>query len=132
MKYLLDTDICVYFLNKDAKIVERIGVLADDDLAISIITLAELQFGAYNSMHKEYNLKRVDYLAQNVKVIPMNEAITEFYAKTKVDLRKAGTPLADFDILIGVTAIVHDLTLVTNNDKHFARINNLRIENWRH
>ena len=57
MKYLLDTDICVYFLNNDAEIVERIGVLADDDLAISIITLAELQFGAYNSMHIEWNAK---------------------------------------------------------------------------
>ncbi|MDR0819774.1 MAG: PIN domain-containing protein, partial [Oscillospiraceae bacterium] len=119
MKYLLDTDTCVYFLNRNEKVAERIGELVDGDAAISIITLAELQFGAYNSERVEQNLKRVEFLAQSAPILPLNETVTDCYARIKASLRKAGTPLADFDILIGATAIANNLTLVTNNDKHF-------------
>jgi tRNA(fMet)-specific endonuclease VapC len=101
-----------------------------DAAAISIITLAELKFGAYNSARVEYNLKRVDFIARNMPVLALSEVVARRYAEIKASLRRSGTPLADFDIMIGATAIENDLTLVTNNEKHFARIENLRVENW--
>jgi tRNA(fMet)-specific endonuclease VapC len=102
-----------------------------DDMAISIITIAELQFGAFNSNKIKENLERIKYLRNVMKTINLNAAITEEYAKIKSSLRKSGNLIDDFDILIGSTAIVNNLILVTNNQQHFNRIDNLLTENWK-
>jgi tRNA(fMet)-specific endonuclease VapC len=102
-----------------------------DDMAISIITIAELQFGAFNSVRINENLERIKYLRNIIKMINLNTVITEEYAKIKSVLRKSGSLIDDFDILIGATAIVNKLILVTNNQQHFSRIDNLIIENWK-
>ena len=107
MKYLLDTDTCIYFLNGDQNVVEKVKCIDDADLAISLITLAELQFGAYNSQRVQQNLERIAFLASIVTVIPLTMDVTEMYAKIKAALRKSGNPVDDFDILIGATAIVN-------------------------
>ncbi|MFP3043351.1 PIN domain-containing protein [Treponema primitia] len=130
MKYLLDTNICIYFLNGNKKILEKINQVSDQDMAIAIITLAELQFGAYNSNQIQNNLKRIEYLRSKIKVINLTPEITEKYAAIKSSLRKSGTIIDDFDILIGSSALVNDLRLVTNNQQHFQRISKLVTENW--
>jgi tRNA(fMet)-specific endonuclease VapC len=131
MKYLLDTNICIYFLNQDKPIVEKMSSISINDMAISIITIAELQFGAYNSNKINENLKRISFFKNSVKIININTKITEEYAKIKSGLRKSGNLIDDFDILIGSTAIVNNLVLITNNQQHFSRINNITIENWK-
>jgi tRNA(fMet)-specific endonuclease VapC len=131
MKYLLDTNICIYFLNQDKTITEKMSKIPVDDLMISIVTIAELQFGAFNSNKIKENLERIRYIRSIIKVINLNMAITEEYAKIKSNLRKSGNTIDDFDILIGATAIVNNLTLVTNNQQHFNRIDNINIENWK-
>jgi tRNA(fMet)-specific endonuclease VapC len=131
MKYLLDTNICIYFLNQDQSVTEKMGKISVDDMAISIITIAELQFGAFNSNKINENLERIKYLRNIMKTINLNTAITEEYAKIKSSLRKSGNLIDDFDILIGSTAIVNNLILVTNNQQHFDRIDNLLTENWK-
>jgi tRNA(fMet)-specific endonuclease VapC len=131
MKYLLDTNICIYFLNQDQSVTEKMGKISVDDMAISIITIAELQFGAFNSNKINENLERIKYLRNIMKTININTAITEEYAKIKSSLRKSGNLIDDFDILIGSTAIVNNLILVTNNQQHFNRIDNLLTENWK-
>jgi tRNA(fMet)-specific endonuclease VapC len=100
-------------------------------MAISIITIAELQFGAFNSNKVKENLERIKYLKNIMKTINLNTTITEEYAKIKSSLRKSGNLIDDFDILIGSTAIVNNLILVTNNQQHFNRIANLLTENWK-
>jgi tRNA(fMet)-specific endonuclease VapC len=102
-----------------------------DDMAISIITIAELQFGAFNSSKIRENLERIKYLRNIIKTIDLNTTITEEYERIKSSLRKSGNLIDDFDILIGSTAIVNKLILVTNNQQHFNRIDNLLIENWK-
>jgi tRNA(fMet)-specific endonuclease VapC len=131
MKYLLDTNICIYFLNQNQSITEKISKISVDDMAISIITIAELQFGAFNSNKTKENLERIKYLRNIMKTINLNTAITEEYAKIKSSLRKSGNLIDDFDILIGSTAIVNNLILVTNNQRHFNRMDNLLTENWK-
>ncbi|MDR2428253.1 MAG: PIN domain-containing protein [Candidatus Margulisbacteria bacterium] len=130
MKYLLDTNICIYFLNQNEKIVNKINKIADSDLAISIISLAELQFGAFNSQKIKSNLGKINAFQEALEIITLTPAITEKYADIKAMLRKTGQTVDDFDILIGATALVYDLILVTNNQQHFARMKKARLENW--
>lgn len=96
---------------------------------ISEITLAELKFGVENSDRKEKNQKALENFLTGVKIVPIFHSI-DLYAKEKTRLRKAGTPVDDFDILIGATAVTHNLILVTNNTSHFKRIKGINLEDW--
>jgi tRNA(fMet)-specific endonuclease VapC len=96
---------------------------------ISEITLAELKFGVENSEKKDKNQKALDNFLTGVKIIPIFHSL-DLYAKEKSRLRKAGTPTDDFDLLIGVTSVTHNLTMVTNNSDHFKRIKGITIEDW--
>ena len=129
MKYLLDTNICIYFLNKNASIVEKINNIPESELSISIITLAELQFGAYNSGKTQHNLERIAFLAASIQVLPLTTMVTDYYGKIKASLRKKGRPIDDFDILIGATAIAGNLVLTTNNERHFENMDGIVLEN---
>lgn len=100
-----------------------------DNCFISEITLAELKFGVENSEKKEKNQKVLDNFLTGVKIVPIFHSL-DLYAKEKAQLRKAGTPVDDFDLLIGVTSITHNLTMVTNNTNHFKRIKGIALEDW--
>jgi predicted nucleic acid-binding protein len=130
MTYLLDTNICIYFLKQYPEIVNRIQECDDGELAISIITLAELQFGAHNSRQVENNIKRIQFFLEQVHLLLLTSETTDIYARIRTTLRKSGNTIDDFDILIGATAIENDLTLVTNNERHFLNIEGLRMSNW--
>jgi predicted nucleic acid-binding protein len=130
MSYLLDTDICVYFLRQHLIILERVRQYTSEGLAISIIGLAELQFGAYNSNQVKKNLERIGFLLERIPLLEVTPKTTEIYAKIKASLRKAGNVIDDLDIFIGATAIENDLALATANERHFSRIEGLRIVNW--
>jgi tRNA(fMet)-specific endonuclease VapC len=96
---------------------------------ISEMTLAELKFGVEKSEKKEKNKKALDNFLTGVQILPIFHSL-DLYAKEKARLEKAGTPLDDFDLLIGVTSVTHDLTMVTNNTNHFKRINGIKLEDW--
>ena len=128
-KYLLDTNICIYFLkglfNLDKEI-EKAGL---SNCYVSEITIAELKFGAENSEHQEKNRKTVDLFLSTFTIIPIFNSL-DVYAKEKTRLRKKGFPLDDFDLLIGATAISNNLTLVTRNLSDFERLKDIELENW--
>ncbi|OXE96579.1 tRNA(fMet)-specific endonuclease VapC [Flavobacterium araucananum] len=130
MGYLLDTSICVFFLRGRLdldKIVKDIGL---ENCYISEITVAELRFGAENSDDPIKSNKAVDIFLKGLTIIPIFGSIKR-YAIEKVRLRKIGKPINDeFDLLIGVTAIENQLTLVTDNVKDFKLLNGIQIENW--
>ncbi|KQB37228.1 PIN domain-containing protein [Flavobacterium aquidurense] len=130
MGYLLDTSICVFFLrgrlNLD-KIVKEVGL---ENCYISEITVAELRFGAENSDDPIKSNKAVDVFLKGLIIIPIFGSIKR-YAIEKVRLRKIGKPINDeFDLLIGVTAVENQLTLVTDNVKDFKLLSGIQIENW--
>jgi len=129
-KYLLDTDISVFYLrgkyNINKKLKEIIGY---DNCFISEITLAELKYGAELSERVDDNLHFVNEFANKIGILPIFNSL-DLYAKEKARLRKTGNIIDDFDLLIGCSAIKNGLILVTNNENHFERIKNIKIENW--
>ncbi|MEA2042123.1 MAG: type II toxin-antitoxin system VapC family toxin [Bacteroidota bacterium] len=129
INYLLDTDRCIFFINGKFGLKEKLQAEGKQRLFISEITIAELKFGAENSQKVEYNRKIVEKFVKASQVIPIAGSIG-IYAKEKAGLRKQGTLIDDFDLLIGATAISNEMTLLTRNEKHFKRINNLTYENW--
>lgn len=130
MGYLLDTSICVFFLRGKLDLDKMVKEVGLDNCYISEITVAELRFGAENSEDTVKSNKAVDIFLRGLTIIPIFGSIKR-YAIEKVRLRKIGKPINDeFDLLIGVTAIENQLTLVTNNIKDFKLLNGIQIENW--
>lgn len=130
MRYLLDTNICVYFLRGKLKLDEIIKEKGRENCYISEITVVELLYGAENSENPTKSHKSVDAFLSGITIIPIYGSIKR-YAKEKVRLRKIGKPMHDeFDLLIGVTTIENKLTLVTDNFKDFERLDGIKIENW--
>lgn len=127
--YLLDTDICIYYMKGKYNLVTKFQSIPNQNLFISEITLAELKFGVENSQNPKKNRIVLEKLLAGLQILPILQAL-DFYAKEKARLRKLGTPLDEFDLLIGTSAIVNNMVLVTNNSRHFERINNIDRENW--
>ena len=128
-KYLLDTNICVYFLKGLYNLDQKIAKAETENCFVSEITIAELKFGVENSENKEKNQKTVDDFVSKFTIIPIFNSL-DIYAKEKARLRKKGNPLDDFDLLIGSTAISNNLILVTRNVSDFERLDGIEIENW--
>lgn len=131
MRYLLDTNICIYLIKRSsAKMFARFHKLRVGDVSISAITFCELQFGVANSAHPEKNqLALMEFLAP-LEVLDFPAAAGVVYGEVRAKLQRKGTPIGNFDLLIGAHALQAGLTLVTNNTKEFKRIPNLKLENW--
>lgn len=128
-KYLIDTNTCIYYIKGKFELNKKFEKADPENCFISEITLAELKFGVENSEKKEHNQKTLDNFLTGVKIVPIFHSL-DLYASEKARLRKAGTPVDDFDLLIGVTSVTHNLTMVTNNTDHFNRIKGIALEDW--
>lgn len=128
MKYLLDTNICVHFLRGNFELINKFRQIGIENCAISEITFAELVFGAENSSNPEKNLELIEAFTNQLIILPIFNAI-HLYAKEKARLRSKGLMISDFDLLIGCTAIEKGMIMVTENQKEFERIMNIKIEN---
>ncbi|MEB2342992.1 MAG: PIN domain-containing protein [Flavobacteriia bacterium] len=127
--YLIDTDICVAFFRKVRQVAEPIEGLEFGDLHISEITLAELTYGAYRSARPEYHLGLIADFSSGVNVIPISPSL-DLFAAEKARMQLEGRPVDNFDLLIGTTAVFHELTLVTGNIRHFERLQGIKLEDW--
>lgn len=130
--YLLDTNICIFLLRGKYDVDKKIDSVGFENCAISEITVAELKYGA--TLGKKMNIKSrnqiLDEFLNNIRILPMFNAI-DLYAEEKSRLRLNGTPTDDdFDLLIGCTSIINNLTLVTDNTDDFKRIKDIKMENW--
>jgi len=131
MNFLFDTNICIYLLNKKyEKIIDRIELEGIENIAISSLTIAELEFGIEKSSQKERNRMALMGFLLPFKIISFNQNDAYEYGIIRNDLQKKGKIIGNMDLLIGSQAISRDLILVTNNEKEFERIENIRIENW--
>lgn len=130
-KYLLDTNICIYYIKGKYEVQQKIEEVGIENCYISIITVAEMQYGVAKGSeeNKEKNQEAMEKFVGGIEILPLEKCIPIF-AEIKTTLRKTGKIVDDFDLLIGATAISHDLTLVTRNVKHFERMENIKIENW--
>ena len=130
MRYLLDTNICIYFLRGKLDFSRFVERPWRECCCISEVTVLELRYGAENSSNPQKHHYAVDLFLSGLKVIPIVKSV-DTYAKEKVRFRKAGMPFHDeFDIIIGATAISNDLILITDNVKHFKHFEGIEIDNW--
>ncbi len=130
MKYLLDTNICIYLINGNETLKKKVREIGVFSLSISNATLAELYFGAYNSKKVDANLKRINTFKKNLTVYSDSDISAEAFGRFKSKLMSEGKIIEDFDILIASIAFVNNCILVTNNPNHFERIDELKVENW--
>jgi tRNA(fMet)-specific endonuclease VapC len=128
--YLLDTDIVIYSLKGHSAVKKNLERNLHAALKISIVTLMELYYGAYKSQKVASNIGKIKRIEDAVEIIALGRESAEICAMLKADLEKSGIPLDDFDLILAACALSHDLVLVTNNVKHFQRIQGLKFENW--
>jgi len=132
LKFLMDTDTCIYLLNGNQNIKNQITRVGVEAIAVSVMTKGELYFGAYNSNRVKTNLERIQLFFEPPapEVLPLDDVVMDCFGKFKAELRRKGQPVGDTDLLIAGVAISRRLTLVTNNTKHFNRIPGISLENW--
>lgn len=131
-QYLLDTNVCVFLLRGQYAIDKKLDNVGLENCHISEITEAELKYGAELGRRKglRQRMEHLNEFLASINILPISDAI-DLYASEKARLRLAGTPADDdFDLLIGCTAIVNNMVMVTENLKHFKNYAGIRLENW--
>ena len=130
MKYLIDTNICIYIMNKrPAGVIKKFKQFELGDVGISTITVSELQYGVAKSIHSRENQQRLEQFMAPLEILAYDELAAKVYGDIRFHLEKNGHPIGPLDVLIAAHALSKNLILVTNNDKEFKRIENLQVEN---
>jgi predicted nucleic acid-binding protein len=127
-EYLIDSDILIYFLKGRQEVVEKLSHIPIDYLYISRINYTELIYGAYNSSKIDKNLKIIEPFLSSFKILEFTQISSIIFAKEKARLKKNGNIIADMDLMIASIAIANNCTLISNNFKHFERVQNLKLE----
>jgi len=130
VKYLLDTCICISMFRNEGHVREKLLNVGLENCYISEITIAELYFGLAKAENKKHKLEDIKRVQQMFKVIPAYSSFKE-YGEIRHSLEHTGLRVDQFDLLIGATAIHHQMTLVTSNLKHFERMPGIKIESWK-
>lgn len=131
MKYLIDTNICIYIMNNHpAEVFEKFKHVDVGEVGISSISVSELHYGAFKSRKIKQNVKRLEEFLYPFDILSYDEIASKEYGKIRSQLEKKGTVIGPLDMLIAAHAISQNLTLITNNTKEFDRIGRLKVENW--
>lgn len=131
MRYLLDTNICIYIIKrKPLSVLERFENLTADEVGISALTVAEMEYGARKSSFPEKNLAALQQFLSPFTLFPFDLQAAMEYGIIRADLETKGSPIGSLDMLIAAHAKSLNLTLVTNNEREFRRVDGLAIENW--
>lgn len=130
-QYLLDTNICIYIINKRPESVyKKFKKVNLENIFISSITDFELRYGVEKSQRSEKNFHILEEFIGYLNILPFDTSESMVAASIRNRLEKKGEMIGPYDILIASQAISKDLILVTNNEKEFKRIKELKIENW--
>jgi tRNA(fMet)-specific endonuclease VapC len=131
IRYLLDTNICIYIAKHNpATVRARFEQLSADVLAMSVITLGELQHGAEKSQARSRALAALQQLQRVIQVEPLTEAVGQHYGQIRSALERKGQPIGNNDLWIAAHARAEGWVLVTNNEREFDRVDDLTVENW--
>jgi len=131
MKYMLDTNICIYLIKqKPAAVLERFRQTDISEISISSITLSELFYGVSKSSIPEQNFMALTQFVAPLEILPFDGGAAQYYGDLRAHLEIQGTPIGSLDMLIAAHALSIESTLVTNNEKEFNRVPRLIIENW--
>jgi tRNA(fMet)-specific endonuclease VapC len=131
MTYLLDTNTCIYIIKKRlASVLKRIRATPPQDVAISTITIAELEYGVSRSKFPEQNRAALTEFLVPFTILEFDYTAATFYGIIRSRLDKMGKPIGSMDLLLASQARSRNLTVVTNNESEFKRVEGLEIENW--
>lgn len=131
MRYLLDTNICIYIAKrKPSGVLARLQQLRLGDIGMSVVTYLELVCGAWRSEQVETNLARLEQLRHLIPVQSLGADVGRYYGRLRAELERKGVPIGAYDLMIAAHALSLGLTLVTNNVREFARVDGLRLDNW--
>ena len=128
MAYLIDTDWIIDYLKGKKSIVNKLQKLFDKGLTISVISLAELYEGIFASKEPKKHLNSLQDFLSGIVVLGITDEVCQTFGKLRAEQRKLGVIIDNFDLLIGSTALVHNLTILTDNIKHFQKIKGIKIE----
>lgn len=131
MNYLLDTNICIYIIKKKPPaVLKQVKSKQPGQIAISTITLAELEYGIARSHYPHHNRIALLQFLLPFTILDFDQAASAQYGYIRSLLESKGRPIGPMDLLLAAQATSHGLVLVTNNEKEFKRVKGLRIENW--
>jgi tRNA(fMet)-specific endonuclease VapC len=129
--FLLDTNICIYIIKqKPPSVLAKFEQIDGGALGISIITLAELEYGAAKSSNPEKNYQVIEDFVRYLDIFNWDHQASRIYAETRANLEKKGTPIGLLDTQIAAHCLSLNRILVTNNEREFLRVSGLSIENW--
>jgi len=131
MKYMLDTNICIYIIRKQPEnVLKKFKHLKLGDVCLSSVTMAELQYGVEKSQHQKKNSTALEEFAVPLEIMPFDEEVSFYYGRIRAGLEKKGRLIGALDTMIAAHALCLGSILVTNNQKEFKRVPNLKIEDW--
>ncbi|MBQ9438672.1 MAG: type II toxin-antitoxin system VapC family toxin [Lachnospiraceae bacterium] len=131
MRYMLDTNICIYAIkHKPEKVFQKLRSVEPSEVCVSSVTYAELAHGVEKSSVVEKNRLALCMLLANIEILEFDVKAADCYGKIRAELEKKGTPIGPLDMMIAGHAMSLGYTIVTNNVKEFSRVDNLKIENW--
>ena len=130
MKFLLDTDTCIYALKQNGPVLQRLLAQKPEDIAVSVITEAELRTGAAKSTSAAKTLRLVENFLRPIAILEFTSNDAATYAQVRAKLERAGIPIGPLDTLIAAQAVCRKLVLVSNNQREFRRVASLHVENW--
>jgi len=131
MEVMLDTNICIYIIKqRPQSVLQRFNSFPVRDIGISIITLAELQYGAARSGQPRKNRDALEQFISALDVAVFDRPASEAYGRTRATLEKKGRPIGAMDLLIAAHALSLGVRLVTNNEREFKQVPGLKVENW--
>ncbi len=131
MKYMLDTNICIYIIKKKPfKVIEALKKIEIGEIGLSVITLAELEYGVEKSQQREKNKIALTGFLTPFKILPFSLKAAANFGEIRAFLEKKGKSVGAYDLLIGAHALSENAALVTNNIKDFTNVPNLLLENW--
>ena len=130
MKYMLDTNMCIYAQKNIPQVIEKIKNNFQYGVAISSITLAELEFGVQASANVEKNTIALYKFLSIVEILDFDSSAATEYGKIRADLKRKGTPIGNMDMLIAAHAKSENLIVVTHNTREFERVEGLQLEDW--
>jgi tRNA(fMet)-specific endonuclease VapC len=129
--FLLDTNICIHAIKREAAVLSRLADRSPDDFGISAVTLAELWFGAAKSRRPQRTRASVEAFLKPFETLPFGRDAAQEYAEIRLQLEEAGRPIGERDLMIAAIARSLRLTVVTRNVREFSRVRGLRVESWR-
>ena len=131
MRYMLDTNICIYVIKHDPeKVFRKLQKIDPEDVCISSITYAELAYGVEKSAQPERNRLALSMLLSNIEIVSFDDVAADEYGQIRAGLEKQGTQIGPLDMMIAAHGLALGCTVVTNNVKEFSRVKGLKIVNW--